>query len=145
MQQVIAELSQLIADCTEHFKQMPESEWAAKPDPAKWSKKEVLGHLIDSALNNHRRFVVGQYAQGQNIVYAQDQWVASQNYQQAHTPELIALWQLLNLQIVRILENMPADAYQHVCDTGKNGPELHTLEWLAEDYVAHMRHHFLKL
>ena len=145
MQQVIAELSQLIADGTQHFIQMPESEWAAKPDPAKWSKKEVLGHLIDSALNNHRRFVVGQYAQGQNIVYAQDQWVASQNYQQAHTPELIALWQLLNLQIVRILENMPADAYQHVCDTGKNGPELHTLEWLAEDYVAHMRHHFLKL
>lgn len=145
MQQVVSELSQLIADCTRRFEQFSESEWSDKPNPAKWSRKEVLGHLIDSALNNHRRFVVSQYAPAQNIVYAQDQWVASQNYQQAHTPDLIALWRLLNLQIVRVLEMMPTEAYQHVCDTGKNGPELHSLEWLARDYVEHLRHHFLKL
>lgn len=145
MQQVIAELKQLIADCTQRFIQFSESEWSDKPHPAKWSRKEVLGHLIDSALNNHRRFVVGQYDQSQHIVYAQNEWVASQNYQQAHTPDLIVLWRLMNLHIVRILENMPSEAYQHVCDTGKDGPERHTLAWLAEDYVGHLRHHFLKL
>ncbi len=141
MNDISTELRNVVASCTDRFAAWSESEWAAKPNPTKWSKKEVIGHLIDSALNNHRRFIVSQYAENQNIVYAQDQWVLFQGYQQADTQELIALWRLLNLQIARILEIMPPTAYTNTCDTGKNGPDLHTLEWLAVDYVAHLKHH----
>lgn len=141
MNDICTELRALVATCTQQFAALSESEWAAKPDPAKWSKKEVLGHLIDSALNNHRRFIVSQYAENQNIVYCQDQWVVFQGYQQADTPELIGLWRLLNLQIARVLEIMPLNVYSHTCDTGKDGTDLHTLEWLAADYVGHLKHH----
>lgn len=141
MKHIFTELRDLIASCVDRFTALPESEWVAKPNPAKWSKKEVLGHLIDSALNNHRRFIVTQYAQNHRIVYYQDQWVFFQGYQQADTQELIALWRLLNLQIVRVLEIMPEHVYLHTCDTGKDGADLHTLEWLAMDYVEHLKHH----
>lgn len=141
MKHIAAELRTLVAECVNRFLEIAESEWVAKPNPAKWSRKEVLGHLIDSALNNHRRFIVTQYVQNQNIVYYQDQWVAIQNYQESETGELIDLWRLLNLQIARILETMPEFAWNARCDTGKDGVELHTLEWLAADYIPHMRHH----
>ncbi len=141
MRQIATELKTVVTENTTRMSEIQESEWAAKPNPAKWSKKEVLGHLIDSALNNHRRFVVTQYVQNQNIVYDQDQWVALQNYQNTDTRELIQLWRLLNLQIARILETMPEPAWNNPCDTGKNGPELHSLEWLALDYLPHMKHH----
>ena len=141
MKEITTELSSLVASCTEQFAALTETDWTAKTNPSKWSKKEVLGHLVDSALNNHRRFIVTQYAERQNIVYFQDQWVFFQGYQQADTEELIALWRLLNLQIVRVLEIMPQSVWTNVCDTGKNGEDLHTLEWLATDYVAHLKHH----
>jgi hypothetical protein len=142
MKHIASELRALVTEYTERVSEITESEWSAKPNPAKWSKKEVLGHLIDSALNNQRRFVVTQYAQNQNIVYYQDEWVASQDYQSADTGDLIQLWRLFNLQIARILETMPESVWHNQCDTGKNGMELHSLEWLVADYIPHMRHHF---
>ncbi len=141
MKQIATELQTLVAEYATRFSEMSESEWAAKPNPTKWSKKEVLGHMIDSALNNHRRFVVTQYVQNQNIVYDQDQWVLLQDYQGAVTTDLISLWRVLNLQIARILEKMPEPVSNNQCDTGKGVVELHTLEWLASDYIPHMRHH----
>lgn len=141
MKQIATELKAVVNEYTTRMSELQELEWAAKSNPAKWSKKEVLGHLIDSALNNHRRFVVTQYAQNQNIVYDQVQWVALQDYQNADTRTLIQLWRLLNLQIARILETMPEPVWDNPCDTGKNGPEIHSLKWIASDYLPHMNHH----
>jgi DinB superfamily len=141
MKQIATELKAVVNEYATRMSELQESEWTAKTNSAKWSKKEVLGHLIDSALNNQRRFVVTQYVQNQNIVYDQDQWVALQDYQNADTLNLIQLWRLLNLQIARILEMMPEPVWDNPCDTGKNGPEFHSLEWLASDYIPHMRHH----
>src|SRR6185436_12071230 len=81
VQKAAVDMHGLIVDYTEKFKQFSEEEWAAKPDPKKWSKKEILGHLVDSAQNNIRRFIVGQYENNPQIVYNQDQWVAMQVYQ----------------------------------------------------------------
>lgn len=141
MKQITQELRAVLLACMGHFGGITASEWSAKSKPEKWSKKEILGHLIDSALNNHRRFVVTQYAQNENIVYYQDEWVASQHYQDTDTEELIELWVLLNRQIARVLENMPESVWENQCNTGKNEAELHTLEWLAADYVSHLEHH----
>jgi len=107
-----------------------------KPE-GKWSRKEELGHCIDSAQNNIRRFIVGQYEQEPTIVYKQDSWVSANNYRDFKIKELIKLWYMLNRQIVYILNNMPHGKEQATC----RSESVHTIEWLAEDYVKHMQHH----
>jgi DinB superfamily len=116
---------------------VPEINWQKKTQPNKWSKKEILGHLLDSAYTNLRRFVVAQYEETPKIVYNQDKCVAISNYQHYATRELIELWHLVNKHIIFILKNMSAAATQRTCET----EAVHTLEWLAADYNRHMVHH----
>lgn len=119
-----------------------EAELASKPSSTKWSKKEIVGHLIDSAQNNLRRFITGQYEpEPPHIIYWQDNWVEINNYNHSNTQDLILLWRLLNERICVVLETMPEQNHLKVCDTGKGKTELRSLEWLAEDYVSHFRHH----
>ena len=142
MQHVTAELKTLISDYAERFLKISDAEFSAKPLPNKWSKKEVVGHLIDSAQNNLRRFIVGQYMPvPPKITYEQDFWVNANGYQNTSGKDVITLWKLINEQIVSVLNNMAADNYTRLADTGKTDVQLRTLEWLAEDYVKHMKHH----
>ncbi|MCT3801363.1 DinB family protein [Elizabethkingia anophelis] len=123
------------------FETISEDEWAYKNSPEKWSRKEILGHLCDSAFTNIRRFVVTQYKENENIVYDQDEWVKAQNYQNIPTAEVINLWKSLNYQIVHIVENMPDEVLQRTCDTSKTTPEILTLEVLIKGYIDHLHHH----
>ncbi|MCT4328753.1 DinB family protein [Elizabethkingia anophelis] len=123
------------------FEIISEDEWAYKNSPEKWSRKEILGHLCDSAFTNIRRFVVTQYKENENIVYDQDEWVKAQNYQNIPTAEVINLWKSLNYQIVHIVENMPDEVLQRSCDTSKTTPEILTLEVLIKGYIDHLHHH----
>ena len=135
------QLRLILEDSTGAFANLTETDWNAKPDARKWSKKEILGHLVDSALTNLRRFIMTQYQPGEKIVYHQDEWVALQGYQQADLKELITLWVGLNRQIARVIERIPEDKLQLNCDTGKAGIEPHSLEYLIEDYLVHLKHH----
>lgn len=142
MKPVTQELKQLIDLYSEKLNAFTDAEFSNKPRPDKWSKKEVVGHLIDSAQNNLRRFIVGQYdTTPSKIVYNQDFWVAANNYQHVDKKDIIALWKLINQQICSVLDNMITSNYAKVTDTGKNAVDLHSLEWLAQDYVKHMKHH----
>lgn len=142
MKETIEELDQIISEYAKKISAIPETEFSAKPLPNKWSKKEVVGHLIDSAQNNLRRFICGQYESAPpKITYDQDRWVASNNYQATDSSEVIALWNLTNKRIVAILRQMPPSAYAMTCNTGKTDTQLYSLEWLAADYVRHMKHH----
>src|SRR6266487_2350740 len=76
-----------------------------KPNPKKWSKKEILGHLIDSASNNHQRFVRMQIDNATALPkYKQDEWVAVEQWQQKNWKDIIALWQLYNQHILHIFQ-----------------------------------------
>lgn len=145
MEHIASALRQIVARALAEFETVPAADWEPRPGPGKWSKKEIVGHLIDSAQNNLRRFVVSQYQPNDNIIYRQDNWVSSQNYQAAPLDEVLALWRLLNLQIARTLENVPDDKRSNTCNTGKGDPELHTIEWLAEDYLVHLEHHLRQI
>ncbi|HAY3506620.1 DinB family protein [Elizabethkingia anophelis] len=123
------------------FETISEDEWSYKASPEKWSRKEILGHLCDSAFTNIRRFVVTQYKENENIVYDQDEWVKAQNYQNIHAAEVINLWKSLNYQIVHIVENIPDEVLQRTCDTSKTTPEILTLEVLIKGYIDHLHHH----
>ncbi|NML70337.1 DinB family protein [Chryseobacterium sp. RP-3-3] len=125
----------------QRFETISEEEWAYKISSEKWSKKEILGHLCDSALTNIRRFVVTQYKENDNIVYDQDFWVKAQNYQNVPFSEVIGLWKSLNLQIVHTVENIPDEALQRTCDTTKTVPQAFTLEYIIQDYIDHLQYH----
>jgi hypothetical protein len=120
-------------------------DWAHKPEPEKWSKKEILGHLIDSAQINLQRFVRCTYEEEFKLTYDQVEWVNAQHYQVANVNELLGLLKLLNLQIARVLTNYPSERLLAKCDNSKTTVSLHTVEWLAADYVEHMRHHLKQI
>lgn len=137
METIAASLEILINDYAPLLNQLSIDELSFKPSPYKWSKKEILGHLIDSAQNNIRRFIVSQCEETPTVIYDQDKWVIINNYQHSKTSDLINLWFLLNKQIVSILKNTSYEMAQRNCRT----KEAYTIKWLAEDYVKHLKHH----
>lgn len=137
MKLIAGELETLINQHMAALQAVPEDKMAFKSSPEKWSRKEIIGHLIDSAQSNIRRFVMAQYEETPHIVYNQDKWVSIANYQQWETIDLIRLWYLLNKQACEILKNTSPETAKRTCLT----QELHTIEWLAQDYIKHLRHH----
>ena len=115
-----------------------EEDYALKPAPNKWSRKETLGHLIDSAQNNIQRFIRGQYEKDSSIIYNQDRWVELNRYQDATLAELVNLWKLLNERIIHIID---AISEGDLKNTSLIKGERFTLEWLIEDYIRHLEHH----
>jgi hypothetical protein len=137
MQSIAFQLESLVDEYVTQLKAIPPGEMTYKTSPSKWSKKEILGHTVDSAQNNIRRFIIAQYEENPHIRYNQDKWVAISNYQQYDLPNLIDLWYLLNRHISIILKNTPDEMAQRICHT----EDSHTLEWLARDYIKHLKHH----
>ena len=137
MEKSIQQLQSIIASYGKQLDSLSENKRIYKPNRAKWSRKEVLGHLIDSAQNNIRRFIVAQYEDKPKIVYAQDNWVAAANYQNYTTNDLVALWILLNKHICMVLKSISKGVEERLCDTG----EVHSIKWLAEDYNKHLLYH----
>lgn len=140
MKELTIELKNIVEDFAKKISAIPEPEFSIKSSPTKWSKKEVLGHLIDSGENNLRRFICGQYeTPAPKINYNQVFWVAANQYQSTSSKDVIENWRLINLKICRVLQQMPTENYVKTCDFG-DGKFL-TLEWLAIDYVKHLKHH----
>lgn len=137
MQETITELEKIINKYTPLLTSLDKNVFEAKPSLNKWSKKEIVGHMIDSAQNNIRRFIVAQYEDEPHIVYRQDDWVKISNYQNYPAKDLVDLWVLLNKHICIILKNIPAEKQKSICVTEKS----HTIEWLASDYNKHLLHH----
>ena len=111
-----------------------------KPAPDKWSKKEELGHLIDSAFNNHRRVIRAQLEDSPALPgYNGDLWVKLNNYQNRDWQELIKLWQSGNRHLLAASEVAPEDAWSRTCTIGDSEPL--TLRFVLDDYVDHMLDH----
>jgi len=139
MEPTILHLEKIISNYTRRLEAVSEENYAMKPKAEKWSKKEILGHIIDSAQNNIRRFLVAQYEDTPVILYNQDKWVELTNYQHYPTRDLLTLWILLNRHICRVLRRLPRSAATRKCFMGNSQP--HTLEWVAADYCNHLLHH----
>ncbi len=137
IQETITTLENIVSKYTSLLQAISEADYVLKPVSGKWSKKELLGHLVDSAQNNIRRFVMAQYEALPQVVYAQDDWVTIANYQHYPTPDLISLWTLLNKHICIVLKNIPDGDEKKECIT--NEPK--SIEWIAADYIKHLLHH----
>lgn len=127
-----------------------DGEASSKPD-GKWSKKEILGHLVDSASNNHQRFVRAQFQN--NLVfsgYNQDEWVKVQNYQYVNWVSLVELWKGFNFLIAHLCFEIPDEILlekrqEHnlydIAYVQVSKDDYATLEYYIKDYYFHLRHH----
>ncbi len=122
---------------------IPEKDFSFKPSPIKWSKKEILGHLIDSATNNHQRFVRIQFENVPNITYNQDNWNNHSYHNQVDSEHLIKFWELYNRHLVELIKLIPKENLMRQSKT--DDEKIVTLEWLIEDYVHHLEHHLKQI
>ena len=149
------ELRRVLEEITPRLLRLSDAEAKRHPRPGKWSPAEIIGHLIDSASNNHQRFVRAQF---QNDLvfpgYDQDAWVLFQAYGDAHWVELVTLWKSFNILIARIMENSPESVrnsprVKHNLDklAWKSVPanQPATLGYFMNDYVDHLKHHLSQI
>lgn len=141
MEKIITRLQQLIEEIPKKINQFSIEELAEKPAPDKWSKKEIIGHLCDSALHNWQRFLSAQNASDSYkiISYPQDDLVQRNNYQNQPAGNVAALWKNLNRQIITVVKSIPPEKYSNPIHL-PNG-EIKDLQFLIEDYLVHLEHH----
>ncbi|MDR0270804.1 DinB family protein [Paenibacillus sp.] len=141
MQTALDRLNQWITEVPVKFNGLSEQEVSRRPQPHKWSRKEILGHLCDSALNNLQRFVRAQYEEQPNTIiqYDQDQWGRLMNYQELPFEHILSFWVSLNKQVAAVWRRISEGQLQNVFLL--NEGKMVTLHWLIDDYVDHMEHH----
>ena len=142
---IAADLHAAVDAGLEMFRGIEEPQTTTRPAPGAWCAREILGHLVDSACNNHRRFVLGQ--DGADLEfdrYDQDTWVARQRYSEVPFRDIAALWTAYNRHLAHVIASAPENVLAH---SGRfRGTETTvTLGFLMEDYVTHLRHHLDQL
>jgi hypothetical protein len=144
MKDIAHQLRSIIATVEPQLSRMNHDDMGFKPDPHEWSKKEILGHLIDSAANNHQRFVraVNKVA-AQFPTYDQNEWVRIQRYNERPWPSLIALWSVYNKHLSHVIECIPEDAESSPCNIGKEEPV--PLNFVIKDYLRHLQQHLKEI
>ncbi len=148
-------LNKIIATVPAQIKAIDQATMNFKPKPAKWSKKELLGHLVDSAYNNHQRFLRAE--EQDNLIfqgYDQDDWVIKNNYQNRETDEILNLWILSNQHLSVLIENLPKSilkkettehTFHKICMNLLKEDEPTSLSYLIEDYIFHLEYHLAQL
>lgn len=140
---MVSALASVVAHALPLLSAIPEDAASKKPAPNKWSKKEILGHLIDSAANNHQRFMRLQLQTEISLPgYDQDDWVRLNRYQQTTWNEIVALWSAYNRHLASVIESLDDSALGHVWHSPDGDV---TLEFIASDYVRHLRHHLAQI
>lgn len=144
MKFLIGRLEKYLDEVPGRTQSFSEEELLKKPAPGKWSKKEIMGHLVDSAIHNIIRFTQAQYKPSPYVVegYEQDNLVAVNGYQNLPLEHILETWMRLNRQIIFIWSKLPEEKLQ-VPIIRRGEPK--TLGWLMEDYVDHMEHHLRQI
>jgi len=122
--------------------QISETEFSEKQNPIKWSKKEIIGHLIDSATNNHHRIVRGQFEFRPKITYDNAVWNPGNHYQQMTAKQIVSFWTAYNVYLSELIKHIPVDKMSNEVETGEEGDHnIMTLEKVIIDYIDHMEYH----
>lgn len=110
----------------------------------KWSRKQVMGHLVDSAFNNHQRFVRAQLSSSLSFPgYTQDSWVTAQAYQDRSWADILRLWVEVNRHLAHVIARISRGALVTPCSIGEGAPV--TLRFVMEDYLRHLHHHLAQV
>jgi hypothetical protein len=139
MQNTAAELERILDDARPRLLALDAASVEKPLVAEKWSRKEILGHLIDSAANNHQRFVRLQIESALTLPsYRQPDWVRVQHYQDRRWSDLVELWIAYNRHLAHIMRHADPQAAGHVWKASDG--DL-TLEFLMTDYLKHLQHH----
>lgn len=147
----INRISYLLNEVPGKVKSIDSEKLSGKPAPDKWSRKEILGHLCDSAINNLSRFIRAQFEPEpfELVPYAQNEWVELNHYQEMDIEAVLSYWVTLNRQIVHVVSKIPEDKLAVICDLGnaafREGEIEKNLLWLIEDYLIHMEYHLKQI
>ncbi|XZE56621.1 DinB family protein [Planctomycetaceae bacterium SH139] len=139
-----SEIESLIESWRSKLHELDATSVRAKPALDRWSISEVVGHLVDSACNNHQRFVRAQHFS--ELVfpkYEQNEWIAAANYQKANWGSLVELWYHYNRLIATLIRNIQESSLSTPCTITPY--ETRTLGYLVTDYLDHMKHHLAKI
>jgi hypothetical protein len=151
MRDVVEDFERTVEEAARRLLALGEEESGRRPAGGGWSAKETVGHLIDSAANNHQRFVRAQ-ARDDLVLegYEQDEWIAAQHYQEAPWARLVELWRLYNLHLAHVVAGVPEGevrrprhphSLHRIAFRLVDEQEPTTLEHLIRDYVEHLKHH----
>ena len=155
MQNFLDDFRETVEAAAKRLLAIPEEQSQIPRAEGKWSPKEIIGHLIDSAANNHQRFVRAQFSDEMLFSgYEQEEWVRVQGYNQEPWQQLVQLWRHYNLHLVHLMSLVPEQArtrprtthnldqiaWQTVAAKGSV-----TLEYFMRDYVAHMKNHLRQI
>lgn len=137
---VASDLGRTVAQARAMLAKLTNADTSLRPSPEKWSKKEILGHLLDSASNNHQRFLRATLEHGLTFPgYDQEKLVDLQKFPEIDWDFLVDFWTAYNRFLAHVLSVLPAGAAEITCHIGNNSPA--NLEFIAVDYVAHLKHH----
>jgi hypothetical protein len=140
-----AALRRAVDDALPLLQGASDTQTVVRPAPGKWCAREVLGHLIDSACNNHRRFVLGHAGQTPRWDgYEQDHWVSSQQYASERWMDLVELWAAYNRHLAHVMAATTAATAAHEATSPDGGRQL-SVGFLMSDYVSHLDHHLDQL
>lgn len=143
-QRLADEITRVVDEAASRLRTIGEAVAAAKVRPEVWSTKEIVGHLIDSAANNHQRVIRAQQTDEFAFPgYEQETWVRAQGYQERPWLELVEFWALYNHQLSHAIRRIPEAALGVTCRIGTSEPV--TLRFLVEDYLVHLRHHLRQI
>ena len=140
---MVTALASVVEHALPHLNAISDDAASKKPAPNKWSKKEILGHLVDSAANNHQRFIRLQLQPEIDLPgYDQDNWVRLNGYHQRPWTEIVTLWSAYNRHLASVIESLDSSALGHLWYAADGDV---TLEFIASDYVRHLRHHLKQI
>ena len=151
----VAGFERIVADAAATLLGMDDSVASRRPAPNKWSPKEIIGHLIDSATHNQTRFVLAQLQDDLIFPgYDQDAWVHAQHYHEREWADLVETWRAYNSQVAAVMRATPTEearrprARHNLGDiafqTLAPGVDA-TLAFLMRDYVVHLQHHLRQI
>ena len=137
---IASDLGRTVAQAKPLLLKLDNADTTSRPNENKWAKKEILGHLLDSASNNHQRFVRATLQGSLTFPgYDQNALVDLQRFADVDWNFLVDFWAAYNRFLAHVINTLPAEAAKVACNIGNNKPA--TLEWIAADYVAHLKHH----
>ncbi len=140
MESIVETIREIVSDTKDQLLSISSEHASQKPAAGGWSKQEILGHLVDSAYNNHQRVVRTAMNMGADFPpYQQEQWVLVQAYNKRDWFTMIDLWVQVNLHFCSVIENLSDEALGNLCNIGKDQPV--PLMYVINDYLRHLKMH----
>lgn len=137
------QLLKMVRAFYQKYKSLPEEITKIRLSDDRWSLREIVGHLIDSASNNHQRFIRMQLERECSFPdYNKDEWLQTSFYNGIDFKELLRMLKSYNQLIAHLIAQVSEMTFDHIWNKpwDQKEPEI-TLKDLIEHYIHHFQLH----